>query len=155
MAEMIRVRIPDLSGWEMVPADEIFVGGAKRYVLVSSPVLIDGLASGDEILVDDDGVFRLVCRSGNVALKFSFDVSVGDEAVFEKEYSEIFLRYGMRLDGVSRYIVVATAPVAAGLKELEKNAARMTAELQRNKRCSGWWFGNVFDEHGKPLNWWL
>jgi hypothetical protein len=45
---------------------------------------------------------------------------------------------------------VWTIPIAAGFKPIERVMAAAVARAP----ASDWWYGNVYDENGKPLLWW-
>ena len=46
--------------------------------------------------------------------------------------------------------LVFSVPVTAGFPAIE----RFFADARARFRGSEWWFGNVYDADGKPLEWW-
>jgi hypothetical protein len=151
MAEQIKLKVPDLAGWENVPVETQSDGNFR---LLNSPVMIDGLARKDVVAVDKDGIFVLISRGGEVSIKFSFATDVSMAAVPEGYWEDVAKRYGLSADSALRGIVVFSALLReTSFKTLEATAEAMVSEFSRFS-CSGWWYGNVYDVDGRPLQWW-
>ena len=110
------------------------------YQIVSSPMLVLGLAAGDQITLLD-GEFQVVSRSGNIAVQV-----FGAPAAVVASLREAVATLGGNLDGQEPRAVVFTIPVAVGFQAIE--SVFNQAEVD-------WYFGNVYDSDGvTPLLWW-
>ena len=123
--------------------------GNDEYRILWSPGLVEGIAAGDVIRLTDSrrGLFDVLVRGGNVAVKFVTREPI--EAVLPSISADLEA-IGGRLDGAIEKAAVWTVPAAAGFGEIERI---MTAAVSRMPG-SGWWYGNVYDDFGKPLLWW-
>jgi hypothetical protein len=124
--------------------------GDRKYRLLYSPGLVQGIAAGDEFtLLSEDGTFEVARRSSNIAVQ-----------VFSKEtiepiktmLTERVQKLGGVLDGCIDRGLVFTIPLQAGFQAIESvfNGAVMEhPELE-------WYYGNVYDPRDghTPLNWW-
>jgi hypothetical protein len=123
---------------------------ATRFRLLYSPGLVYGIAAGDEFeITDDRGSFRVLKRSGNVVIRVFSEAPVQD--IESTLVSEVVNRLGGRVDGSIARALALTIPVSAGFPEIEEAFAKFTAHT------SGivWEYGNVYDDSGSPLNWWV
>jgi hypothetical protein len=100
------------------------------------------------MLVDArSGRFEVVSRGGNVAIEV---FSTGDVAPLVAWLTPRLKPTGGRLDGHIQRAAVWTVPVAAGFEVLEA----LFKEACRGNRGATWYFSNVYDDVGRPLNWW-
>ncbi len=135
------------------PTREILPGrplGDGQWLLLGTPALTEGCAAGDTLVVREDGSFDVTRRGGNLAV-----LSYAESGQPMTENDARLLRQAMTsLEGVvempedGRFLVV-TVPVAATFPAVE-------AAMDQWKRQTGrdWTYGNVYDEHDQPLNWW-
>ncbi|XOV78272.1 MAG: DUF4265 domain-containing protein [Aestuariibacter sp.] len=119
------------------------------YRILYSPGFVEDIAAGDVIRVTDKkkGTFEVVEYGGNVSVKIS-DV----EIIIEKLQilDEILSHVGARRDGNLKHVAVWTIPVKSGFQNIEAAIAK-ACELLKEPT---WWYGNVYDSQGSPLNWW-
>src|SRR5215212_3299469 len=132
--------------YEVVPAEPA-TGGS--YVLHGSPGLAYGCADGDRIRVDADGTFAVESRGGNVCLRIYPTGTPTDSDVAPLISAFARLNGTVELPASRRFIVV-TVPVSAGFAAVEAAASTWAS----THGC-GWEYGNVYDEHDQPLNWWI
>jgi hypothetical protein len=135
---------------EDVPAREL---GGGRWQLLGSPGLARGAAAGDTLVVAGDGSFTITGRGGNVA------VQVSGPAGTEERLGELTDRVkaldgrldsrGATRDGRHTFSVY-TVPAAAGFPAIEEAFQAYTAAVPQGQ----WTYANVFDDDGRPLNWW-
>ncbi|WP_329086147.1 DUF4265 domain-containing protein [Actinomadura citrea] len=131
--------------YELIPAERLLEG---RYKLVGTPALVLGCAAGDTVLLDDSMRVQVLQRGGNVAVQAApvadFDISDVDRL----REAMIPLRGLVEAPADLRFVVV-TVPAAAGFPRIESimDEWATTANAQ-------WWYGNVTDDEGAPLNWW-
>jgi hypothetical protein len=128
---------------------EVEAISANHYRVVYSPGFVEGIAAGDTIRIIDRGLglFEVVSRGGNVAIKFATEQPIADVLQFIS--TELAL-LGGRFDGAIEHVGVWTVPVVAGFKEIESALARAVALMPGSQ----WWYGNVYDDKGNPLRWW-
>jgi hypothetical protein len=130
---------------EQVPAEHL---GGSTYRLAATPGLALGCAEADVVTVADDGSFEVEERGGNLGVLF-----------YGQHLSDILepLRHAFETIGgrtevpEDARLVVATVPVSVGFESVE-------SAIRQGLRSSvgvEWFYGNVYDEHDQPLNWWL
>jgi Domain of unknown function (DUF4265) len=131
--------------YELVPAALVEPG---LYDVIASPGLASGCAAGDRIRVASDGRFEVIRRGGNLCL-----VAVppappqpGEIAALRRTFDRLGGLVEMPANG--RFIVI-TVPVAAGFPAVEEAVSAWAARTN-----SDWFYGNVYDENDRPLNWW-
>lgn len=133
---------------EMTPAEKL---GASRYRILGTPGLANGCAEGDIVIVEHDGSFDVIERGGNIAIHVYPAGPLGDEVL-----SDLKQRFGV-LGGRVEYppdtrFVAITVPSAAGFPKIE--AAMDDAMRHPSASAVEWYFGNVYDDAGTPLEWW-
>jgi hypothetical protein len=124
--------------------------GPATYRLLQSPGLTGGVAAGDVIVVDANGLFKVVERAGNVCIQiYSRDGLPEAEQFATPEFAKI----GGRLDGRAPKVLVYTVSVDAGFPAIE----RVLADIKSRFPSLEWYYGNVYDpaDGVTPLNWWL
>ncbi len=125
--------------------------GDDDYLVLYSPGLVEGIAAGDHIRLTDAelGEFSLLKRGGNIAVKLAWPSGscMGSRIETLREALE---ELGARLDGFIDTAAVWTIPSSAGFAAIEK--AFDTASS--NVPGAEWWYGNVYDDEGKPFGWW-
>ena len=128
---------------------EVAALGDDLYRVLYSPGLVEGIAANDVIrLVDHTlGTFEVVERGHNVAVKVASSSEISNTLA---EIERVLAPLGARRDGAISKAAVWTIPVTPGFEAIE---AAMT-EIMRIIPESEWWYGNVYDESGNPLNWW-
>ncbi|MFC5744131.1 DUF4265 domain-containing protein [Actinomadura rugatobispora] len=131
--------------YELVPAERLL---EDRYKLVGTPALVLGCAAGDTVSLDESMRVQVLQRGGNVAVQAApaadFDVSDIDRL----RETMISLRGLVEAPADLRFVVV-TVPAAVSFPRIESimDEWATTANAQ-------WWYGNVTDDEGAPLNWW-
>lgn len=132
---------------EMVPARRRDDGS---YEVLGTPGIVDGCAEGDFIAVDPDGNFVVVSRGGNVAIH----LWPGPREFTEDDIRSLksgFRDLGGRVEAPERArFVVVTVPVAVGFPTIEA----VVKDWVGRRKGVEWYFGNVYDERGRPLDWW-
>jgi len=120
------------------------------YEVLYSPGFVEGIAAGDVVRVTDYslGEFEVVKYGGNVSIKIA-DSKLIIEIL--PKIDEILSFVGARRDGNMEYVAVWTIPVGSGFSEIEASVKKACALLKEPE----WWYGNVYDPGGDPLNWWL
>jgi hypothetical protein len=123
--------------------------GAGKYRVRYSPGFVEGIAAGDIIRVTDPelGRFEVLSRGGNIAVKLAAREAVAGALPAVTAALEAV---GGRLDGAIEQAAVWTVPAAAGFKRIEAIMADAVGRLSGSE----WWYGNVYDDSGKPLRWW-
>ena len=130
---------------EQVPAEHL---GGSRYRLAATPGLALGCAEADVVSVADDGSFEVEERGGNLGVLF-YGPHLCD--VLEP-LRMAFKMVGGRTEAPDdASLVVATVPVSAGFESVE----RAIRQGLFNSVGVEWFYGNVYDGHDQPLNWWL
>ena len=124
--------------------------GPNRYRVLWSPGFVLGVAAGDEVeLLDSSGAFRVICRSGNVAIQlFSTSPVAPHLAALEEAVSSL----GGTVDGSIERGVVCTLHHSVGFPAIE---ALFNAWASSHPGWE-WGYGNVFDPSDgvTPLGWW-
>jgi hypothetical protein len=125
--------------------------GPRRFLVLSTPGFVEGLAADDTIETVEDAVgFRVLRRGGNVAVRFAVASDV------DVELARAFLDsnvgpLGGQLDGTMGVRgMTYTVPYSSTFARIE---AIMTGALSRF-HDSAWWYGNVYDSENRPLGWW-
>lgn len=131
--------------FEQVPAEHL---GGSTYRLAATPGLAVGCAEADVVRVAHDGSFQVEQRGGNLCVLF-YGPRLGDVLEPLRKAFEVI---GGRTEGPEdASLVVATVPVSVGFASVE-SAIRQGLV---NSDGVEWFYGNVYDEHDRPLNWWL
>jgi hypothetical protein len=120
--------------------------GESRYRVEFTPGLAYGIAAGDEIELGADGVYIVVARSGNIAVR----VLSRSPLEIEPELTAQVASVGGRLDGMVPRGLAYTIPYRAGFNAIEK----IFNSYAREHPKAVWEYGNVYAEDGTPLNWW-
>jgi hypothetical protein len=124
--------------------------GDGRFRLLHSPGFVQGIAAGDEFqTLDEHGAFRILHRSGNIAVQVFSEVSV--DTVIE-EFARRVAEIGGVLDGTIERGMVFTIPIRACFPTIEA----LFNELVAAHAGMEWLYGNVYDPRDgiTPLNWW-
>ncbi|MGH8516733.1 MAG: DUF4265 domain-containing protein [Panacagrimonas sp.] len=126
--------------------------GGLRYRLANSPGWTYGVAAGDEVeRTDEHGGFRVVRRSGNVAVRlFSTEAFRRDR--IEALESEVRERLGGWVDGgLDDRARVFTIPATTGFERIEALFDPFVRDATIAVGAVEWEYGNVHDESGAPL----
>jgi hypothetical protein len=154
--ERRELRVPVFSGGtsqgeEVLPVVAV---GDGRYLLLASPGFIEGIAAGDEFVLDASaaGGHRVLRRGGNLCVWFYHAEPVDESGVATADIRLVAESLGGRLDGGYSHMLVLTVPLAAGFDAV---AAAFDAAVRRHAG-SAWLYGNVYDPSDgmTPLNWW-
>ena len=129
---------------EEVLVDELRDGSFR---IAATPGMVEGIAAGDVIRLDDDDLFTVVHRAGNVAVQVYYRPVEDDVDDLQAEIESL----GGWLDGADdRGVRAFTIPMSVGFPAIE---AVRRSFLERHPNAE-WGYGNVFDREGRPLNWW-
>jgi hypothetical protein len=122
----------------------------KRYKLLKSPGLVQGLAAGDVFEPLPDGTFNVIERGRNLCIQI---FGRADMNPVERLATERLGVLGGRPDGQSKRELVYTVPIAAGFPAVEAVLNELVARFPEAE----WYFGNVYDPSDgvTPLNWWM
>ncbi len=112
--------------------------------------MIDEVAAGDVVRCADHAIIEVVERGGNIGLLFEFRQPLG----------ELPLQLAESLDELSGWVdgwqtsreacvIAGTVPVSIGFAAVEEAASAFVAA-----HGGAWFFKNVYDEEGRPLDWW-
>ncbi|ROR99073.1 uncharacterized protein DUF4265 [Sinobacterium caligoides] len=118
-----------------------------RVEMLHSPGFVKGAARGDTLKFTKEG-FEVEERAGLVAIQIYLRDDI--EKIEPKLSAEIKTMDGCR-DICTERMLVYSVPVEAGFAAIEgvmKEVAEQYAQLQ-------WFYGNVYDEQGEPMNWWM
>jgi hypothetical protein len=134
--------------YEEVPVTPL---GARRYRLLASPTLALGTAAGDEIELEPSGAYSVVRRGSNVVVHVEMT-----EALDDSDLVVAVNVLGGVLDGRADAapdgsIATFTIPVRVSFPAIEQVFERFASD----HAGAAWSYGNVYDEAGEPLNWWL
>lgn len=124
--------------------------GNGRFRLLYSPGFVLGIAAGDEFrLLDHDGNFEVVHRSGNIAVQV-YSRDFVDPAV--QEITRRVAEIGGVLDGKIEKGMVFTLPIKASFAAIEETFNSVVKDYPQME----WFHGNVYDpaDGVTPLNWW-
>lgn len=131
--------------YEVVPAEPL---SDDRYRLLGTPALVLGCAAGDIVALDEAMRVQVLHRGGNLA------VQAGPVRQFLPSDVDRLRTAMTPLSGLVeapadlRFVVV-TVPVTAGFPRVESIMDDWAATANAE-----WWYGNVTDDKGTPLNWW-
>lgn len=117
-----------------------------RYLVLLSPGFYGGLAAGDVIRYDAIAKeAEVISRGGCIAVRVYKGSASAD--VLER-FRESASAIGGKVDGELEGFVVVTFPPTATFPMIE--------EIMTVPSRSGveWEYGNVYDEHGRPIGWW-
>ena len=119
------------------------------FEVLFTPGFVDGIAAGDTIRVTDpsSGRFDVVRRGGNLAIKLFSDLELTPLLTWLQPRLEAM---GGRLDGRLARAAAFTVPVSATFQAVEA----VMADVVRSQPGLEWYFANVYDDDGTPLNWW-
>lgn len=135
--------------YELIPAERI---GDNTYRLLRSPGLVEGVAAGDKIEVDERTKrFNILRRAGNVCAWIFFDGNIDEPAA--NELRAQIERVGGSLDGGTHSSLIFTLPSAAGFPAIEE----IFKHFEETYPATTWMFSNVYDavDGVTPLNWWM
>lgn len=115
--------------------------------LMTTPGVVEGVASGDVVRLLTDGRVELVERGGNVAVKL---YTRQEEPILRALVAEAE-QHGAWLDGyLPHRLVVLTFPASVGFAGVEAVLNRFVATHPDDSWC----YDNVYDAEDQPLNWW-
>ena len=141
----------ELATREVLEVDDL---PGKRYRLLHSPALVDGLAKGDVIELDESLAcgFRLVSRGGNLAVVVVFEKAESKRCAQTLELTERVRLIGGMAEGGPDRVLVFSIPASAGFQVVEG----LLDEFVRALPGATWWYGNVYDpaDPKRPLGWW-
>lgn len=130
---------------EQVPVEHL---GGSTYRLTATPGLALGCAEADVVTVAEDGSFEVEKRGGNLGVLF-FGANLVDVI---GPLRNAFDRIGGRTAAPDdSSLVVATVSVSVGFEAVESAIRQGLIDSVGVE----WFYGNVYDEHDQPLNWWL
>ena len=150
------LRVPVVSdgvqqGEELLPVADV---GDRRYRLLASPGLVEGLAAEDEFELDADAPLghRVIRRGGNLCVWFYHSEPLTESSAVTADLRRVAESLGGHLDGGYSRMLVLTIPLAAGFDPV----ARAFDDAVRRHAASSWLYGNVYDpaDGMTPLNWW-
>jgi hypothetical protein len=150
------LRVPVFSngtpqGEETLPV--VALGGG-RYRLLASPVFVEGLAVGDEFVLDSSvgGGVRVLRRGGNLCVWFYGAEPLDETSDVTADVRAVAESLGGHLDGGYSRMLVLTIPIGAGFDAV----ATAFDDAIRRHVGSTWLYGNVYDPSDgvTPLNWW-
>ena len=121
---------------------------ANQYKLLYSPGLVQGIAAGDIFeLINTNGEFNVISRSGNVSVQVYFrsPVLIGSTELIQQVEA-----LNGSLDGSVQIGMVFSIPVSAGFEAIETIFNTFT----NNNPEAKWFYGNVYDVNDNPLLWW-
>lgn len=135
----------------------------NRFRLIHSPVMVEGLAAGDEFELSSTELcgYTVMRRGGNLCVWLFFGRTSADKwpepptmvANVESFLIRPLIALGGYLDGGGSGSLVFTIPVAVGFAKIED----LFNYAQSQVPGSTWMFGNVYDliDGRTPLNWWI
>jgi hypothetical protein len=130
--------------FEQVPAEHL---GGSEWRLTGTPGIALGCAEGDVLVLDDDGRYAVCRRGGNMSILIygvALDRVVGP-------LRSAFKDVGGRVEAPqSLRFVVATIPASVGFETVERAIVGALDGVEGIE----WFYGNVYDELNRPLNWW-
>jgi hypothetical protein len=150
------VRLPVLSdgahqGEETLPVVALEHGA---YLLLASPGFVEGLAAGDEFVLDENSAcgYQVLRRGGNLCVWFYHAAPLSESDETTADLRRVAESLGGRLDGGYSRMLVLTVPLAAGFGTV----ATAFDDAVRRHAGSTWLYGNVYDpaDGATPLNWW-
>lgn len=133
------------SVFERLPAEEL---GDNLYRLLRSPAFAPGIARGDTVKLLEDGTVNVVERSGLLVIKVFARAGISAMAA---TLGPALNSFDGEIEHEDERLLVFSVPFGAGFDSIE---AVMT-QLLEGRNDAMWRYGNVYDEAGEPLNWWL
>lgn len=126
--------------------------GGLRFRIANSPGWIYGVAAGDEVeRTDEHGGFKVIRRSGNVAVRL-FSTSALRRDRIEAFEAEVRDRLGGWVDGeIDDRAVVFTIPASTGFSEIEALFGPFVRDSSIALGAVEWECGNVHDDAGAPI----
>jgi hypothetical protein len=128
--------------------------GGGRYRLLASPGFVEGLAAGDEFVLDPSEAcgHRVLRRGGNLCVWFYHTEPLSEGSAATADVRRVAESLGGHLDGGYSRMLVLTVPLAAGFDFV----AQAFDDAVRRHAGSAWLYGNVYDPSDgiTPLNWW-
>ena len=131
--------------FERLPVEEIDPGVFR---ILRSPAFAQGIARGDTVSLDDDGNCRVVFHSGLLVIKIYARAAVGAIAA---TLGPALNSFGGEIEHENERLLVISVPVSASFAAIEA----VMEQLLEGRSDAAWRYGNVYDEYGEPLNWWL
>jgi Domain of unknown function (DUF4265) len=119
------------------------------FKVLFSPGLVEGIAAGDVIRLVDAmaGTFEILRRGGNISIKLVVKSNIRPVLEWlEPRLPPIHAR----VDGHVERAAVITVPAASGFPRIEGEMSEACARFEG----LAWYYGNVYDAAGRPLNWW-
>jgi hypothetical protein len=125
----------------------------RRYRLMQSPGLVQGVAAGDVIELVDSELqgFPVLERGGNICVWLFFSVREHLTGAYASEATNAIQAIGGTREGGTKQSLIFLFPISVGFKAIEQAMHRVTEGIPG----ADWSYGNVYDLHGKPINWWL
>ena len=128
--------------------------GPRRYRLVYSPGMVEGVARGDviELCEDDPRGFKVISRSGNLCVWFYFETLGANQGAEGARVRAAVQSVGGGCDGGGNSHLVFSIPIAVGFPAVE---AALNEQMAQHPGSS-WLYGNVYDPWNDftPLGWW-
>ncbi len=138
-------------GTEVVEAVQL---GPRRFRLLYSPGVIEGLAKGDEIELcrTDPKGFVVLKRSGMLCVWFYFRELGRNQGPDGDQVRAVVEEFGGICDGGGNTQLIFSVPIGLGFKAVEA----LFNDLVGQYPGSSWLYGNVYDPWNdfKPLGWW-
>jgi hypothetical protein len=133
---------------ESTPAREERAG---EWLLLATPGLAQGFAAGDVVRVGVDGAFAVLHRGGNVSINVYSDGTTDMKRSFTL-LTDLMASLGGTVEAPDDlHFLVVTCPVSVGFPAIEATMSRW----ESTGRGPGWCYGNVYDDNGAPLDWWI
>ncbi|GIW97985.1 MAG: hypothetical protein KatS3mg111_1318 [Pirellulaceae bacterium] len=136
---------------EVVEVEQV---AANRYRLLYSPGVVEGVAKGDVIELDDTDPkgFSVVQRSGMLCVWFYFDQPGSNRGRLGNIVRQAVEKLGGICDGGGNTHLIFSIPVSLGFPAIES----LLTDLTRRYPGTTWLFGNVYDpwNDDAPLGWW-
>lgn len=125
--------------------------GGLRYRLATSPGWTYGVAAGDEVeRSDDDGGFKVIRRSGNIAVRL-FSTSAFQREDLEAFEARVHQCLGGRIDGgLDDRALVFTIPANTAFRDIEALFDPFVREATITGAEVEWEYGNVHADTGAP-----
>jgi len=131
--------------YERLPAEEL---GDDCYRLLRSPAFASGIARGDTIEQRDEGDCRVLERSGLLVLRV---YARGGISAMAATLGPALNSFDGEIELETERMLLISVPVTAGFSAIEA----VMAQLIDGRDDAVWRYGNVYDDAGEPLNWWL
>lgn len=131
--------------YERLPAEEL---GDGLYRLLRSPAFAGGIARGDTIELFDDGDYRVLERSGLLVVRI---FARGGISAMAATLGPALNSFDGEIELEDQRLLLFSVPASAGFAAIEA----VMAQLLEGRNDAVWRYGNVYDDTGEPLNWWL